>query len=318
MVTSIMAKPFEALAHVVDKVTYIEDKVKDFAKKTFSSIKNITFANIKNVPSKIFNFVKENKFNLVLATLSLAISAAVFVYVSPTATILFLGAVSFVKAIAYTREYVKSNDYKFRKVAKSYIKSIEDICRNHKNGQTIGNDITTGKIYKKFNVQQLELIDLLYCAKDKSQLNGWKKYLKEINPNLQMFSRSFPKFLCWKKLNDKVFETYLYISVDFYIAELFNFVDEEEKSWFKKEVEDLAKDLNPQSHSLKKEILSKLSTIEDSFLEGSTKKAIALEVYREIIVPDIPQPTDADRTKKSSYTIFKFMKNLSPLLSEED
>ena len=110
MVTSILSKPFEAFAYLVDKETHAEDKVKDFSKKAFSSIKSITFPNIKNVSSKAFNFVKENKVNLALATVAVAISAVVLVYVSATAASRVWGAISFVKAIADTRSYVKSED----------------------------------------------------------------------------------------------------------------------------------------------------------------------------------------------------------------
>ena len=227
-----------------------------------------------------------------------------------TKSSLFLGAISFVKAVAYTREYVKSADYKFKKLAKDYIISIEAICRNSKNGQQLSNDLTTDIIKDTFYNQQRDLIIFLRYAKDKSQLNGWAKYLKKINPNLRITSKSFPRFPSWKELNAKAFVNSSRVQINSYINELLNFVVEEEKTWFKDAIKSLATNLNPRNPSLEKSILNKASSIKKhTFLNNSTKKGIALEIYKEITKP---QPTPTDRMKKVVYKPIGFIKDLWP------
>ncbi|NGX32656.1 MAG: hypothetical protein K1060chlam4_00706 [Candidatus Anoxychlamydiales bacterium] len=312
MVTSIMSKPFNAFASAIDKATEVEDKIKKFAKKTFDSIKTIKVADMKNIPSKIFNYVKENKFNLVLATLSIAISAVVFVNVSATAAILFLGAVSFVKVITYTRSYVKSDDYQFKKLSKAYLHSIEDICKNYKNGKQIGSDLKTGYIKTNFYNKQLSLISFIRNnAKNYDQSKNWEKYLEDLNPNLRLVLKSFPNLSGWEAIREKAFGKTLGITFQAYLTELFNYIILQEKKWFKDELKSLAEDLKPQSPTLETDILNKSETLK-SFLLDATKKEIALEVSSEIKTPDTPQPKDTDRSMKSSYNIFEFMKRLSP------
>jgi len=293
MVSSVMTKPFNAFAYIVDKELKLENKVKDFAEKIFNDIKAIEIKNIKNIPSKAFNYIKENKFTFALAASSLAISAAVFVNISATASLLFLGAVAFIKGITYTREYVKSYDYQFKKLANEYIKSIEDLSINYKKGKPLKNNLETGYLTKNFSDKQLDIIYFIKKnTKNYFQFSRCEQYLKKINPKLIIISESFPNFDVFSSINTYTIKKYSSVSINIYITELFNFIENEEKNEYKKHLQNLIDYFpKPISNDIKENILKKTKELKNSFLSDNHAEKIALEIFDEIKKSAITDPT---------------------------
>ncbi|NGX35145.1 MAG: hypothetical protein K1060chlam1_01515 [Candidatus Anoxychlamydiales bacterium] len=276
---AISSKTYNIFTYGVEKATQVEDKVTTFAKKTFDSIRNFNLQQIKDGFTKAYNFTKENKFTIALAAISLAISGVVFVNVSATMAILFLGTVSFVKAYAYTRAHVKSADYQFKKLAKDYIHSLENICRINKDGEKLTNDLETGKVETKFYNLQKELmlfIDNNACTNER--LLSWQKYLTNLNPKLLLFTRSFPHFSAFKTINE-VFKKRSSVWLENYIEKLFEYMLTKDTIDFEKKLEGLIKDLDSTSSTLQENISEKSKEVEGSFSTDETKQAIVLKLY---------------------------------------
>lgn len=299
MITSIASFAFHKFADAVNEITKIEDKVTNFATKTFQK------TNIKNAASKTYNFIKENKFSTTLSAISLAISAVVFINISAISAVLFLGSISFAMAFIHTRRYVKSSDYQFKKLANDFVLAIEDICKNFKNGKPLKEDLTISNIWNNLFYKQRDLEDfILNNCKDFNQFQAWQNYINSLGENLLLFTKSLPRFIKWDAMIQKLnLNNYASISFAKYVHELFEQILNNEKVWFKNELINLTKDLDLKSDALLQNILNEIKNIDGSFLTYPDKKEIALNIYNEMLNRN---------TSNKNYKLWEFIKNHFP------
>ncbi len=177
--------------NVKNKFNEFDKKLEKVAQEAFQKIKN-TFS---NVISNTYKSIKNHKLLSFSVITALVSSYLNIIYIAPIALS--------TSAIYETISYFTSADYKFKCLAKKYIKSIGDIHKLHREGQVITNDYEKGIANQTFSELQEKVIERLKSVKNKEQLEKWTNDLKNINPYLEIMKKTLPRY---DDIHEKIFD----------------------------------------------------------------------------------------------------------------